>query len=252
MLTIYKPIGISCVDLIEQLKQKEQYKDVKMGFTGRLDEMAHGSMIILLGDETKKTKQFHDLNKVYKFRFIVGLETDTTSVLGMFQNKIDCNELNNDKICQEILKFNNTQFMQEYHVYSSYCPKHPNLKKPLWWWILNNRLDEIDEMPKKNVNIYDVKINNIKNVSLDDFMEESLENLSKIKKRNFRQDEIIKQWKKYYDKNKEQNVKFTEFECEIHVSSGFYVRQFVKDIGKQLNLNVVVTEIERLSYFNHF
>jgi tRNA U55 pseudouridine synthase TruB len=220
-----------------------------MGFTGRLDEMAHGAMIILFGDETKKTKQFHDLNKVYKFRFIVGLETDTTSVLGVFQNKIEYNELNIDKVCQEILKFKKTQFMQEYHVYSSYCPKHPTLKKPLWWWILNNRLNEIEKIPEKSVNVYDVKINNIKNTSLDNFIKESLENLDKIKKGNLRQNDVIEQWKKYYDEKKEQNIQFTEFECEIHVSSGFYIRQFVKDIGKQLNLNVLVTEIERLSYF---
>src|SRR5665647_2061497 len=93
MITVYKPIGISCVDLIKILQEKNEYKGRKMGATGRLDEMAHGAVIILLDEETKNTKLYHELDKTYKFRFIVGLETDTTSVLGIFQNKDNCNEL---------------------------------------------------------------------------------------------------------------------------------------------------------------
>jgi len=247
MITVYKPIGITCLDLIKILQEKEEYRGKRMGASGRLDEMAHGMVIILLGDETKKIKEYHTMDKVYKFRFIIGLETDTTSVLGLFQNKLNCNNVDIDLISKTILNFKSTNFLQDYHVYSSYCPQHDTVKKPLWWWAKNNKLNEIKEMPNKMVSVYDIIIKKIKSIQLDEFINECLENLYKIKKGNLRQDEIIEQWKKYYE-IQDKKTNFIEFECEIKVSSGFYIRQFVKDIGKMLNLNVLVTEIERLQY----
>lgn len=248
MITVYKPIGISCVDLINSLKQKDDYKDKNIGFSGRLDEMAHGKVIILLDDETKKTKEYHNADKVYRFRFIIGLETDTTSVLGLFQNKACPNDLDINLICKTIMEHNETEFLQEYHVYSSYRLTHDDIKKPLWWWAQSGRIHEIQNLPSKKVKVYGINIKNIKDISLDDFMAESLLNLSKVKDGTLRKDEIVDQWKKYYESIRDKNIKFVEFECEIKVSSGFYVRQFVKDIGKKLNLNVLVTEIERISY----
>jgi tRNA U55 pseudouridine synthase TruB len=250
MITAYKPIGISCLDLIKIFKEKDEYKDKKMGISGRLDEMAHGVVTILIDEETKNIEKYHKMNKVYRFRFIVGLETDTTAVLGFLQNKQNCDKVDIDLIKKTILDSNSTQFLQDFHIYSSFCVRLGDTKKPLWWWAKSNRLDEIaDKMPKKSVNIYDISVLNIKNITLDEFISESLENLSKVVKGNFRQDEIIDQWKKYYSETDKTTI-FPEFECEIKVSSGFYIRQFVKDIGKLLNINVLVTEIERLRYFN--
>lgn len=249
MFNVYKPIGISCVDIIKELQQQDKYKNCRIAFSGRLDEMAHGNIIILINEETKKMAHYHNLNKKYKFKFIIGLETDTTATLGIFTNKKTTNIINESDICQSIENSKNTEFMQEYHIFSSFCPKHTSIKKPLWWWSLYNRLNEINYTPQKKVKIYDIHINNIKNITLKDFIEELLTNLSKLKKGIFRQEEIIEQWKKYYDSMKNTNTNFVEFECNIDVSSGFYVRQFVKDIGKNLNINVLVTEIERLTYF---
>lgn len=247
MITIYKPIGMSCVDLINSLKETDEYKGKNMGFSGRLDEMAHGKIIILLDDETKKTKEYHNSDKVYRFRFIVGLETDTTSVLGLIQNKERPNALDVNLVCKTIMEHNATEFLQEYHVYSSYRLAHDNVKKPLWWWAQSGRIHEIEVLPNKKVKVYGVKIKNIKDISLDDFMAESFLNLSKVKDGTLRKEEVIDQLKKYYESIRDKKINFVEFECEIKVSSGFYIRQFVKDIGKKLNLNVLVTEIERIS-----
>jgi tRNA U55 pseudouridine synthase TruB len=250
MITIYKPIGISCADLINTLKETDEYKGKHMGFSGRLDEMAHGKVIILLDEETKKTKDYHNSDKVYRFRFIIGLETDTTSVLGLFQNKEHPNDLDIDLVCKTIMEYDATEFIQEYHVFSSYRLMHDNVKKPLWWWARSGHIHEIKNLPSKKVKVYGVNIKNIRDVLLDDFMAENLLNLSKVndKFNTLRKEEVIDQWEKYHQSIRDKKINFIEFECDIRVSSGFYVRQFVKDIGKKLNLNVLVTEIERVSY----
>jgi len=246
MITLeYKPIGISCVDLLNELKNKYPEND-KIGFAGRLDEMAHGELIVLHGDCTKMTKKYQSLDKTYKFRFVVGVETDTTSVLGVIKNRFDPNIVVDTNIITDAIEsFNNKTIDQEYHIFSSFIPKGVEIKKPLWWWCLNNRIDEINPKPSKKVTIYKSKIIEIKTIPVQDFITESLENLDKLKSCEFRKDLIIDQWKNYKYSN---DTSFTEFTCEINVSSGFYVRQFVKDIGSIIGANLLVVEIERLKH----
>jgi len=80
-----------------------------------------------------------------------------------------------------------------------------------------------------------------KEITTDSFIEETLSNLNKLNQGEFRKELIVEQWKNF------SGDLICEIECIATVSSGFYIRQFVKDIGKMFNINVVVTEIERIS-----
>ena len=60
----------------------------------------------------------------------------------------------------------------------------------------------------------------------------------------FRKGETLKQWKEY-----EFEDYYDVFECTITVSSGFYVRQFVKDMSDSLGVKMIVTDIERTLIF---
>ena len=64
-------------------------------------------------------------------------------------------------------------------------------------------------------------------------------------KHNFRQAEIIERWNTLSSAG---NTEFVVAEFEVSVSSGFYIRQFARDIGDNLNVKTVVIEIERLGY----
>jgi tRNA U55 pseudouridine synthase TruB len=70
--------------------------------------------------------------------------------------------------------------------------------------------------------------------------EEFLYKLSLLKTDKFRKGEIIKQWEEYeFDKS------YNVFYCTLSVSSGFYIRQFVKDMSDKLGVKMLVTDIER-------
>jgi tRNA U55 pseudouridine synthase TruB len=43
--------------------------------------------------------------------------------------------------------------------------------------------------------------------------------------------------------------KYNEITCIFSVSSGFYIRQFVKDMSDKLNVKMIVTDIERIEIF---
>ena len=69
---VYKPVGITPYELIQKLKIKyPNYK--KVAFTGRLDPMAHGEMLLLI---TKNVKNYHNIYHFIKhtnIQFCLGL-----------------------------------------------------------------------------------------------------------------------------------------------------------------------------------
>jgi len=54
-------------------------------YAGRLDPMAEGVLIILVGDECKKKQKYLGLDKEYEIEVLFGLETDTQDILGVIK-----------------------------------------------------------------------------------------------------------------------------------------------------------------------
>src|SRR5262245_8184953 len=84
VLPIYKPVCLTPNQLIEQLRNKHpEYQNEKIGFAGRLDPMAHGLMLLLIGYENKNRTEYLNLDKTYYFKILLGVETDSYDLLGL-------------------------------------------------------------------------------------------------------------------------------------------------------------------------
>ena len=59
--------------------------DIPMTYAGRLDPMAEGLVVFLVGDMRFQKEQMLKMNKTYQIEFFLGYETDTYDVLGMVQ-----------------------------------------------------------------------------------------------------------------------------------------------------------------------
>lgn len=233
---IYKPIGKTCSQMLEQIDEP------KKAFSGRLDPMAHGQMIVLINEQVKNEAYYHKLSKIYKFSFVIGFSTGTDDILGFIDS--DKNSLNDiNKIVECINNFPNS-YEQDYHKYSSFMPKKKftdNKRKPLWWWSNENII--VDEKCSKNVKLYSKEVNNIECVSKYELQNEIINKLKLMTAPGFKTEEIIKQFENYDFKEE-----YTKITCTFKVSSGFYVRQFVRDLNKLLNVDLIVTDINRLVY----
>jgi len=53
-------------------------------YAGRLDPMAHGVLVLLVGEENKKREKYEKFVKEYLFQCIFGVATDTYDILGRF------------------------------------------------------------------------------------------------------------------------------------------------------------------------
>ena len=59
LLPIYKKIGQTPLQLVEEAKNKYKITE-KVSYLGRLDPMAHGLMVLLVGSETKNQEKYQN------------------------------------------------------------------------------------------------------------------------------------------------------------------------------------------------
>lgn len=83
VLTLYKPVGATPLDVLYELQERNPgYKDVRLAYAGRLDPMAEGLLLVLVGDECKRRDHYQKLDKIYEFEVLFGVSTDTYDILG--------------------------------------------------------------------------------------------------------------------------------------------------------------------------
>jgi len=236
MKFIYKPSGYTINQFINTYKEEHNIK--KLCFCGRLDPMARGEILILENDECKQMPKYLNNSKKYNFEIILSLKTDSDDPLGILE-EIDVidNKFNYTTIYNNILslinKFKNESYFQKFHNFSS---KRID-GKPLWYYKKNNIQIET---PSRKVDIFDVNIHNIKTYEFIEWKNIIISQIDTIdKEKDFNQDNIITQWK-----NTDMNFLYS-IPVDITVSSGFYVRQFVRDISDNINYPLLTFDINR-------
>ena len=228
-----KPIGKTPLEIIQFLKQNVKYKSTKMSYAGRLDPMAHGLMIILMNEECFKQHIFHNLNKTYKFKLLLGVSTDTFDMLGKIKNNylLECNT---ELLYSNILQLIGEQ-IQEYPPFSSLRVN----KHPLWYYAKHNKLDTIT-IPSKKVTIYDMIIEDDTTISHLDLIDYVHNNIIKLDtKHDFRQNDILKEWKLIKD------LKYRIITINTDVSCGTYIRSICDLIGKRIGVPAIALDIFR-------
>ena len=220
IIVLYKPVGKTPLDMLQNIN------DSKKTYAGRLDPMAHGLLLILTNEHRFNQKMYHDLNKVYIFKLLFNIETDTLDVLGLIKkhNKKIKNYDNNE--INKILTLNIGKQMQEYPHYSSVRVN----SKPLFHWAKIDKLDTID-IPKKNIEIYNLELIKSTNINKTELKRLILNKIKSLGNRNnnFRETEILNQWENYNYKDYYQIITI-----KANVSSGTYIRQLCKKISSDL------------------
>lgn len=236
VVTLFKKIGQTPLDVINILKQtRPEFRDQKIAYAGRLDPMAEGLLIILVGDACKNRKFYERLPKTYEFEVLFGIETDTYDILGKIVSQTELN-LSKSGIIQNISHFLG-KHEQPYPPFSS-----PRVNgRPLFYWAREGKLNSI-KIPKKNIKIYSFELNNLKKVSKVKLKDTILKKLSKVTG-DFRQGEIIKAWKKYFEETNQTKFQIASF--TIKCSSGTYVRSIAHELGKKLESDALALSIKR-------
>ncbi len=233
-----KPAGMTSKDFADQVKNNNNLK--KICYCGRLDPMARGKMLFLGDEYCKLMPQKNKNDKTYQFEICLGVQTDSDDPLGKlvnYQKDFDRIEIQN-KLINILNKYNNKEFKQNFHRYSSICIDG----KP--YWLLTKENQKVNEIPNHLVNIYSIKLVGIFETVFDNFVKNIIKTIDKLdRKHDFRQDDIIDQWERFvlpYERT------ISSLKVEMKVSSGFYVRQFVQDLSNEINFPLMVYDINRI------
>jgi tRNA pseudouridine(55) synthase len=269
VINIYKPLGLTPKQLIEKFRiQFPEYKDTKIGFAGRLDPMAHGVMLLMIGEATKERNKYLNLDKEYEFEVLLGVSTDTYDALGIINNGTN-NQWSNPDLNSALLEINIKQFIKDKlgrhsQAYPPFSSKTVD-GKPLYWYARNNKLSEI-KIPKREIEIYDFDLIGIKKVKAEKVKKIIFENINKVDG-DFRQKEILKKWEQFFSDSNNETMEqpalpagrwnnFSIAKFRILCSSGTYVRSLADELGRctksgAITLDILRTKVGKFNINNH-
>ena len=235
MLEFYKEPGITPLEFINTIKKN--YPDKKICYTARLDPMARGKIPVLFGDECKDMHNYTNLSKTYEVKIMIGYKTDSDDVLGILDNTLDKPEYttisSNDIISKYKTYFkieNEIIIKQKYHYFST---------KALLARSKNNLIEHTHD-----VTLFTSKIIDNGEINFNEWINECISIIDKVDKtKDFRQKEIIEQWQNI----KNTNIKIQYITLQLHVGSGFFVRQFIRDISDTIGIPLMCYDIHRIS-----
>ena len=224
MITVTKTSGETMDQLINKIKKEYNYN--KIAYTARLDPMARGLVPLLIDDECKNIKTHLIKSKIYQVKVIFGVQTDSDDPLGIITNKLLIDNLiqNNYTDYFELINY---EFQQNYHYFSTK--------------MLNHRLRKNFTEASHKVTIYKSEIIDSGILEYNKWLTKIISKINSIDKtKNFRQVETIKQWT-------ELNIdKLPYIKLRLHVSSGFFIRQFVRDTSVKIGIPLMAYDIHRI------
>ena len=223
-----------------------------MAYAGRLDPMAEGKLLVLLGDECKVQEKYHSLDKEYVFEVLFGVSSDTADVLGLLET-CEVPTLTTADI-QKILP----KFVGDIELPYPHFSSKTVQGKPLHVWKLEGRIGEI-EIPTKRSTIYKLELQSLSSYSAQEvfvYTSEKIETIPKVTEvskalgNDFRRVDVRNCWKDFIEKNSpEQKYYVARFICIV--SSGTYMRTLAELIAKELHTCGLAYSINRTKIGNY-
>lgn len=274
VIKVYKKCGETPLDCINNLKNSdEELRFLPMTYAGRLDPLAEGLLLILVGDECLKKDEYLALSKEYEVEVLFGFATDTYDVLGKVVNTGDLSgELfkmvwpsslkNSARRSEDLLNsftdevpsitisntsvdsvLNEAIFSFVGRINQSYPPYSSRTVdgKPLWQWAREGKLDEI-EIPTRDVYVESIDILETSEINGEKLLENIKEKISSVRG-DFRQKEILSIWENNL-KGKDEE-KYPIIKLQISCGSGVYVRGIADELGKKLGIPALALSIKR-------
>jgi tRNA pseudouridine55 synthase len=236
---VYKKPGQTPLDCIDELKKNDKnLSHLPITYAGRLDPLAEGLLVLLIGSECHNKDEYLKLPKEYEVTILFGFATDTYDLMGKV---VKSPELIDKKFSQadivDIIPQFTGRIKQFYPPYSSRTVKG----KPLYQWSREGKIDEIS-IPSHDVFVEKIEIIKEGEIKGDKLLSVIKKNISYVKG-DFRQTEIINIWHDILKEKKEEI--YQTITLRINCGSGVYVRGLAHEIGVNLGIPALALKIVR-------
>lgn len=240
ILNLYKERGETPLQRIERYrKDHPELKNVPMSYAGRLDPMAEGVLVVLVGEANKERAQYLGLEKEYTFDVLFGFSTDTYDLLGVMTDAVT--RASHRAMRQPLLLEYISQLVgpqvQKYPPFSS----KPLEGVPLF---VKARAGELGgfTLPEHHIEVFEAGLLGVRRISDRELLEDIEESIKKVHG-DFRQERILTLWR--------ENVRVLygmEFDIAtlaVRCSSGTYVRSIAHELGEKMGIPALASKIIR-------
>lgn len=233
---IWKERSESLAVLLKRFRQEYSLdENQKITYAGRLDPMAEGLMLMLVGEARFEKEKFLQLNKTYQVEVLFGLSSDSLDVLGLVE-KEDLGNLTEGQILSLLEEMKKIEKIP-YPLYSS----ANILGRPLFVYARENISVSI---PEKKVKIFSANLIKIRKEKLDNLITQIISDITLVNG-DFRQKQIIESWQKV--RKLYGRLEVTIVTLEITSSSGAYMRSLASWLGQQTKLGGLAYKIKRIA-----
>ena len=251
---LYKNIGETPLEALERFRVERiksapdsneagYWKNVPMTYAGRLDPMAEGKLLILIGEECKNKEKYLSLDKEYEIEIVFGIATDTYDSLGIPQGR----PAYFTQVYPAQIQFQNYlgKFIQPYPPYSSKTVDGVQLHE------LSRRNELPKEMPSKEVEIYEIEMvagHTFVGLTCEELKARIFYMIDRVHG-DFRQEEIKGRWREVLDDGVSGNESFEVMSIRVKCSSGTYMRSLAHRMGQDLGTGAFALSIKRTKIF---
>jgi tRNA pseudouridine(55) synthase len=210
--------------------------DVPMTYAGRLDPMASGALIILIGEECKKRDAYTAIDKEYEFEVLFGVSTDTGDILGIIRDA----DVHTPDVASLSDVLRPDVYLLPYPAFSSKTVGGT----PLFQYALDGTLDTI-EIPQTEMTIRSVTFLGAQEMKAEDIRNDVIRRLAKVSEgavNNFRKPDVLESWT-----HLPEGV-YVKVRYRAVVSSGTYIRALAHKAGKSLGIPALAYTIHRTRF----
>ena len=246
-IVLHKKRGETPLEVITAWKALNPlYAQVPMSYAGRLDPMAEGRLLVLVGNECKRQRWYTKFDKEYDVEMVFDLQTDTLDALGIPNYGARTTNVTEDTLQKAITRVRGTHTVP-YPAFSSKTVAGV----PLFVYALEGTLSSIT-IPEHAETIHSVSVLSIDKVAtpvLRERIEKALQVIphstepSKELGANFRQEVIRPGWRTLLDHIGPRE--FTVVTLRVVCGSGSYMRTLTKRIASQFGTEAFALSITR-------
>lgn len=237
-LNVYKRRGETPLECLRRLQRAyPELTKEPLTYAGRLDPLAEGVLVVLVGDEGRRKDLYLNLKKRYRFDVLFGFATDTYDLAGMVTAS-QKQRISIMALMELVSKLPGT-WEEAYPPFSS----KPVLGRPLHEWAREGRLHEIS-IPHHEVSVFESVVRHSETITGID-IGNAVHTALSLLQGDFRQPEILKRWDEAL-KDRSADL-FDVTTIEIACSRGTYVRSIAQALGQALGIPALAYRIVRTS-----
>lgn len=248
-----KRVGDTPLAAVRAWKMRNQeYDATPVSYAGRLDPMASGKLLVLLGDECKRQRAYTDLDKEYEIEILLDIGSDTGDALGI--PEYVCKETSVDRsTLADLLRKELGAHVRAYPAFSSKTVGG----KPLFLYALAGTLSSI-KIPEHLERIYRIRYFDSYSVSCSELEARVSKFLDRVPRtrepskrlgEDFRVDAIRTHWTTLFKTAQGRN--FTVLRLKVVCASGTYMRSLAGRVGASLESKALALSIHRTKIGNY-